>query len=242
MDEKQRIRATHWTEIKSGAKALLPLLLGVVPFGLASGVAVSQTGITPGDGIVMSVLVFSGAALLVALQLINSGAPVLISLISSLIVNLRFMIYSASLAPYFRKLPFRWKVLLSYLLSDQAYAVSILRFNNENQSSTRHLFFLGAAVTMWIAWQVSVGLGIVLGLKLAANLSLEFTIPLTFLALVVPAIKDRSTAMAALSAGVSVILLNNLPYKLGQIVAALIGILVGVLVERSSVWKKSGSS
>jgi len=240
-DQRGKEKDIRWIEAGNGAKALLPLLLGVVPFGLASGVAVAQTGIAPGDGVIMSIIVFSGAALLVALQLINSGAPVLVSLISALIVNLRFMIYSASLAPYFRKLPLRWRAILSYLLSDQAYAVSILRFNDENRASTRHWFFLGAAITMWFAWQVSVGLGIVLGLKLPASWSLEFTIPLTFLALVIPAIKDKPTAMAALSAGVSVVLLNNLPYKLGQIVAALIGILIGVLVERSNAWRKSGS-
>jgi len=107
------------SEFIAGVKALLPILLGVVPFGLISGITVIQTHIPPVSGFIMSLLVFSGAALIVALQLITTGAPALVIFFSALVINLRFMIYSASLAPYFNRLSIGRKGLLAYLISDQ---------------------------------------------------------------------------------------------------------------------------
>ncbi len=219
------------SEFVSGAKALLPILLGVIPFGLISGIAVTQTHIPPSSGFVMSLLIFSGAALIVALQLIATGAPALVVFFSALLVNLRFMIYSASLAPHFKGLsPWR-KSLLAYLLSDQAYAASITHLGESSFPAVAWLHFLGAGLTMWLAWQISVGAGMLLGAGLPASWSLEFTIPLTFLALAVPAIKDRFSATAAVTAGVVALLANSAPLKLGLVIAALVGIVAGTLLE-----------
>jgi predicted branched-subunit amino acid permease len=223
--------STQPREFFLGVRALLPILLGVVPFGLISGIAVISTGIPPASGLVMSLLVFSGAALIVALQLISTGAPAVVVLFSALVVNLRFMIYSASLAPLFRRLPRGRKSLLGYLLSDQAYAASIAHLGESPAPETRWLHFLGAGVTMWIAWQVSVGLGLFLGARLPASWSLEFTIPLTFLALAVPAIRDRYTVAAAASAGVMAVLADGAPFRTGLVLAALLGILLGTVWE-----------
>jgi predicted branched-subunit amino acid permease len=227
--------STARSEFLSGVKALLPILLGVIPFGLISGVAVIQTNIPAASGFVMSLLIFSGAALIVALQLISTGAPAVVVLFSALAVNLRFMIYSASLAPYFKNLSASWKSLLAYMLSDQAYAASILHISDSPLRDYRHWHFLGSGLTMWIAWQISVGLGMLLGTGLPASWSLEFSIPLTFLALAVPAIKDKSTVMAAFIASVVAILAVNMPFKMGMIVAALFGIVAGMLMDG---WKK----
>ncbi len=219
------------SEFLSGVKALLPILLGVVPFGLISGIAVVATHIPPASGLVMSLLVFSGAALIVALQLINTGAPALVVLFSALVINLRFMIYSASLAPLLRRLSGSRKGLLAYLLSDQAYAASITHMSAHAASPVAWLHYLGSGLTMWAAWQISVGIGLFIGARLPATWSLEFTIPLTFLALAAPAIKDRYTGAAALVAGVGAVLATNAPFKTGLVIAALAGILIG------SVWE-----
>jgi len=218
-------------EFAGGISAFSPILLGVIPFGLTTGIAVAQTGITPWEGAIMSGLVFSGAALLVALQLIQSGAPMLVTIASALMVNLRFMIYSASLAPHLKRLARGWKLLLGYLLSDQAYAVSISHLENDEEHQIGHWYLLGASLTMWFAWQISLILGMLLGLGLPAEWSLDFTIPLTFLALAVSPIRDKATALAALAAAVSAVLLGNLPYKLAIVVAAIVGIIVGILIE-----------
>lgn len=219
-------------EFISGVKALLPILLGVIPFGLISGIAVIQTHIPPVSGFVMSLLVFSGAALIVALQLISAGAPALVVLLSALVINLRFMIYSASLAPYVRRLSPGWKGLLAYLLSDQAYAASVMPMSASASPDVAWLHFLGSALTMWLAWQISVGIGMLLGASLPSSWSLEFTIPLTFLALAVPTIKDRYTALAAVAAGTAAVLAAGAPLKLGLVIGALTGIVAGMIFER----------
>ncbi len=222
---------TAHSEFLGGVKALLPILLGVIPFGMISGIAVTQTHIPPGSGFIMSLLIFSGAALIVALQLISSGAPAFVVFFSALLVNLRFMIYSASLAPLLKRLSNAWKSLLAYLLSDQAYAASINHLTESSNPDISWWHFLGSGLTMWVAWQISVATGMVLGARLPASWSLEFTIPLTFLALAVPAIKDRFTAAAALVAAVAAVLANGAPFKLGLVIAALIGISAGMLLE-----------
>jgi predicted branched-subunit amino acid permease len=198
---------------------------------MISGIAVVQTHIPPVSGFVMSLLVFSGAALIVALQLITTGAPSLVVFFSALVINLRFMIYSASLAPFLNRLSVGWKSLLAYLLSDQAYAASIAHISESSFPEVTWLHFLGSGLTMWLAWQISVGIGMFVGVRLPAGWSLEFTIPLTFLALAVPAIKDRFTAAAAVFAGVMAVLANGAPFNTGLVVAALIGILAGMFFE-----------
>lgn len=222
---------SKWNIFLEGIQAFMPLLVGVVPFGLITGVAVAQTNILPLDGLVMSFLVYSGAALLVALQLIQSGAPAIITILSALMVNLRFMMYSASLAPHFQKLTSKWKVLLSYLLSDQAYAVSISHLEDPLNQKMGHWYFFGAAAAMWLTWQSSLFLGMVVGVNLPSSWSLDFTVPLTFLALAVPTIKDKPTLLSALTASLTTVLMGGLPYKIGIVIAAIVGIAVGVIID-----------
>lgn len=222
---------SKWDILLKGIRAFMPLLVGVIPFGLITGIAVSQTNISPLDGILMSFLVYSGAALLVALQLIQSGTPALITIFSALMVNLRFVMYSASLAPHFKNLSPKWKILLSYLLSDQAYAVSISHLEEPSNQKTGHWYFLGAAIAMWLIWQSSLFLGMVVGVNLPTNWSLDFTVPLTFLALAVPAIKDKPSLISAFSAGLATILMSGLPFKIGVVIAAIIGIGIGAIVD-----------
>ena len=225
---------TARSEFIAGVKALLPILLGVIPFGMISGIAVVQTHIPPVSGFVMSLLIFSGAALIVALQLITTGAPALVVVLSALVINLRFMIYSASLAPLFKHLSVGRKSLLAYLLSDQAFAASITHLNESAFPRVSWLHFLGSGLAMWLPWQISVGIGIFVGARLPSSWSLEFTIPLTFLALAVPAIKDRYTLCAALIAAIAAVLARQAPFNSGLVIAALIGILAGFLFERSA--------
>ena len=154
------------------------------------------------------------------------------------VVNLRHMLYSASLAPYVASLSTRWKTLLSYLLTDEAYAATVIHYEKEGVAPLGHWFFFGAGLSLWTTWQLSTALGIFLGAQVPASWGLEFTLPLTFIALVVPNIKDRASAAAALAAGMIAILAYSFPYKLGLIAAALIGIIVGTWSE--GWWQKSG--
>jgi 4-azaleucine resistance transporter AzlC len=225
------------SELIAGAKAEMPILLGVIPFGLIYGVLASGAGLPASLAQAMSCIVFAGSAQFIAAQLIGTGTPALVLILTTLVVNLRHMLYSASVAPYIKHLRPQWKWLLAYLLTDEAYAVTILHYQETDDTSLahKHWFFLGAGLALWSTWQVSTGVGIFVGAQVPASWSLDFTLALTFIALVVPALKDRAGWVAALVGGTVAVLAAGLPFKLGLILAALTGILAGLGAERFAI-------
>ena len=216
----------------SGAKAIVPVLLALVPFAVAFGATAMGGGLSALEALAMSVFVFAGAAQLAAIPLMSAGASVAVVVLTVLVINLRLTLYSASLAPHFRRLPLGWKGLLSYLLTDQAYAATITRFDDgETEEPDKRWYFLGVALAIWVTWQAATMLGVFLGSWASEGWSLDFVLPLTFIALAVPAVKDRATAAAAISAGVAAVLAAALPLNLGLITAALVGVLGGLAAE-----------
>lgn len=216
----------------AGVRAEVPILLGVAPFGLIYGAIAISAGLPAALAQAMSALVFAGSAQFIAAELIAVGTPALVLLLTTLIVNLRHLLYSASLAPHVRSLPLRWKLALAYLLTDEAYAVTILHYNSpDSPPATRHWYFLGAGLALWSVWQISTALGIFLGAAIPAAWSLDFALALTFIGIVIPTLGDRPHVGAALSAGLVAVLAHDWPYKLGLLAAALAGILVGATLE-----------
>jgi predicted branched-subunit amino acid permease len=167
----------------------------------------------------------------VATQLLHESAPGFVIVLTIAVVNLRHMLYSASLAPYLASVSTRWKILLSYLLTDEAYAPAIIKYERDGLKPFSHWFLFGAGLALWTNWQVSTALGIFLGTAIPASWSLDFALPLTFIAMVVPVLKNRPAIASAVSAGVVALIAYALPYKLGLILAALVGIGVGTLLE-----------
>lgn len=218
-------------EFWSGVKDEAPILLGVVPFGLLYGALAISVHIPTLVSQAMSSIVFAGASQLIAAQLIGTGTSGLVVVMVVFVVNLRHALYSASVAPHVRHQGTGWKLLLSYLLTDEAYAVTITHYNREGDSPDRHWYFLGAGLTLWSAWQVSTAIGIFIGAQIPASWPLGFVLPLTFIALVVPSFKDRAGVTAALVAGLVGLLAFNFPYKTGLMLAALIGISMGLVIE-----------
>jgi 4-azaleucine resistance transporter AzlC len=215
----------------AGVQAELPLLIGVFPFGLIYGASALNAGLSKVESQMMSSIVFAGSSQLIATQLIHEAAPDFVIILTIAIVNLRHMLYSASLAPYLASLSTRWKVLLSYLLTDEAYAPTIIKYERDGVQPFTHWFLFGAGLALWTTWQVSTAVGIFLGAAIPESWSLDFALPLTFIAMVVPALKGRPYIAAALSAGVTALVAHSLPYNLGLILAALVGIVVGTLLE-----------
>jgi 4-azaleucine resistance transporter AzlC len=215
----------------AGARAEIPLLIGVIPFGLIYGALALGAGLSPAAAQMMSSTVFAGSAQFITAQLVHESTPGFVIVLTIAVVNLRHMLYSASLAPYIAALPTRWKMLLSYLLTDEAYAPTILHYEKVGAAPYAHWFWLGAGCTLWVFWQASTALGIFLGAAIPESWSLEFALPLTFIAMIVPVLRDRPGIAAALSAGVVALIAFSLPYKLGLIVAALVGIFVGTVLE-----------
>ena len=218
-----------------GVRAELPILIGVVPFGMIYGVLAIGAGLPPLAAQAMSAIVFAGSAQFLATGLYAAGAPGMVIVLTTGVVNLRHALYSASIAPYTRRLSLAWKGLLAYLLTDEAYAVAITHYlaggTDAESIQYKHWFFLGAGLALWSAWQASTAVGILMGSVIPSSWSLDFTLALTFIALVVPNIKDWAGLLAALAAGVTAVLAAGLPYKLGLVVASLVGITVGMLVE-----------
>lgn len=221
-------RSKHfWT----GVRSEIPLLIGVFPFGMIYGALALGAGLSSAAAQMMSSMVFAGSAQFITAQLVHEAAPGFVIILTIAVVNLRHMLYSASLAPYVAALPTRWKVLLSYLLTDEAYAPTILHYERNGISPHAHWFWFGAGSVLWITWQISTALGIFLGAAIPESWSLDFALPLTFIAMLVPVLKGRPAIAAALSSGLVALIVFDLPYKLGLILAALVGILVGTMLE-----------
>jgi 4-azaleucine resistance transporter AzlC len=218
-------------EFWNGVRDEAPILLGVVPFGLLFGALAISVHIAPAAAQAMSSIIFAGSAQFIAAQLVGTGTSGLVVLMVVFVVNLRHALYSASVAPHVKHLSTGWKLLLSYLLTDEAYAVTIMHYNREGDAPDRHWYFLGAGLTLWSAWQASTAIGIFIGAQIPAGWPLDFVLPLTFIALVVPALKDRAGVAAALVAGLVGLLATNFPYKTGLLLAALIGIVTGLVIE-----------
>ncbi|UTF55755.1 AzlC family ABC transporter permease [Natronosalvus rutilus] len=220
------------TDFVDGLRACAPLMLGMVPFAIITGVTAVNVGISPILAVAMSVVVFAGAAQLAAIDLIGQSAPIVVVVFTAIIVNLRFMMYSASIAPYLSRYSTLSKWFSAYVLTDLAYALSVTEFAETTPDErSRKWFYLGTAMMLWITWQVGTVVGVLLGANVPAGLSLEFAIPLTFMALLFPVLKGRPTAITALVAGFFAVITDPLPFNLGLVVAAGIGILVGVTVE-----------
>ena len=215
----------------AGVRAEIPLLIGGFPFGLIYGALALGAGLSPAESQMMSSIVFAGSAQFIASQLLHESTPGFVIVLTIAVVNLRHMLYSASLAPYVASLSTRWKVLLSYLLTDEAYAPTIIHYEKHGITPYAHWFWLGAGLALWIEWQIGTALGIFLGAAIPESSALEFALPLTFIAMLVPVLKDRPAIAAALSAGVVALLSFSLPYQLGLILSALVGILVGTVLE-----------
>jgi 4-azaleucine resistance transporter AzlC len=221
-------------EFAGGVRAQLPLMLGVFPFGMAYGAYAVDSGLSAALSQAMSVIVFGGASQFVGVQLMASGVPGAIIVLTTLLVNLRHLLYSASLSPYVAHLPQRWRWLLGYLLTDEAYAVGITRYRRGDGSPLRHWYLLGTALTLWVGWQISTAIGILAGATAGESWSLDFALPLTFIALVVPALDGRPALAAAAVAGAIAVAGHDWPYSTGLMTAAVAGVAVGTLVHRTS--------
>lgn len=217
-------------EFLRGFKAEMPILIGAIPFGLIYGAAAINAGIPPLAAQAMSLIVFGGSAQVIMTKLIGSGAPVFVTIATGFVVNLRHVLYSASIAPYFKHLNPLWKWFLPYLLTDEAYAVAISHYQQEGDIALKHWYFLGAGLALGLTWQISTAIGILVGTQVPASWSLDFTIALTFIAIVVPIITDRAMLLAACTASGVAIALSGMPYKLDLMVATFVGMVVALAI------------
>jgi predicted branched-subunit amino acid permease len=211
---------------------MAPMMLGVIPFGMVCGVGAIAAGASPIAALAMSMIMFSGAAQIVATQLLVAGAPFAVILLSCLVVSLRLLMYSATMAPYLRPLDHRWRSLLSFVLTDQAFAGTLQRFKRSDDVRANASYFLGTGVLLWGTWQIATIAGIVAGQVIPASWQLEFVVPLCFLAVLVPLLRDRVSIAVFAIAAIAVVALDAMPLRLSMICSGLLGIAAGILGDK----------
>jgi predicted branched-subunit amino acid permease len=234
-------------DFREGFTEMLPACVGLVPFGLVCGVGAASAGADVWAALGMSMIMFSGAAQILASQLLAEGAPFAVVVLTCFVAGLRFLMYSAAMAPYLKSLPSRWQNAIAFLLTDQAFAASIRRFDRQHgtrgdrqhdaRGDAKHdprggaLHALGGGLALWGCWQITNTVGYFAGNLIPARWSLDFAVPLCFIALVAPHLDRLPTIAAAASAAFAVFALAGLPMKLNLIAAGLVGIVVGTLVD-----------
>jgi predicted branched-subunit amino acid permease len=214
-----------------GVRDMTPMLIGIVPFGMVCGFGAVSAGASPLASLAMSAIMFSGAAQIVAAQLLAAGAPLIVIILSCLVMGLRFLVYSAAMAPYLRPLDHRWRNLLSFVLTDQAFAGPMQRFRDSDDLRANASYFLGGGTLLWVVWQLATLAGILVGQVIPASWQLEFVVPLCFIAVLAPLLRDRVSLLVTVVAGVAVIALDDMPMRLSLICAGLIGIAAGVAAD-----------
>ena len=219
--------------LRRGVRDVTPLLLGIVPFGVVAGIAAIDAGLSLVQAVGLSTLVFAGASQLATLELLEQGAPVTVVVATAVVINLRMLMYSASIAPYFQSFSGRVKAGLAYLLTDQAYALSIARYRSADDTD-RIAYYLGVGGTLWVVWQFTTIAGALAEAGIPPALGLEFAVPLVFLALLVPAMEDRPTTIAGLIGGTVAVVAAGLPLNVGLLVGAVAGIAAGLATETAA--------
>lgn len=216
-----------------GVRDGLPVLLGTVPYALVMGVAAASAGLTVPQAAGLSAFVFAGLSQLAAADLIGQGASVAVVVATALIINARFTMYSASIAPHLERMGREWRYLCPFFLIGPVYAVALAAYEADRPDHYGW-YMLGLALPSWVAWVAGTVVGMVLGAGIPEAWQLGFAVPLVFIAIVTQFIDDLGTVAAALVAGGVSVGVVGLPFGTGLVVAAVVGILAGVVVERSS--------
>ncbi len=222
-------RTTRWYD---GARAISPLILGVAPFGLIFGVTAINADVPAVAAWASSFIVFAGASQIAIVDVLDSGGAPWVALFTAIVINARLLMYSADMGRYTRG--FRWstRVGIGYLLTDQAYLVTAHRFPDPGRRDGFLPFYFGAGLTLWVSWQITTITGMLLGAAIPASWSLGFAIPLTFMALLVLAIRTPPGVVAAVVGAAVAVAAVGLPYSLGLPLGAVAGVLAGMASER----------
>lgn len=218
-------------DFRDGFAEMLPACIGLVPFGLVCGVGAAAAGFDWLAALGLSAVVFSGAAQILAIQLYAAGAPAAIIVLTCFVLGLRFLMYSAAMAPHLKPLGVRFRRTLAYMLADQSFAVAIRRFDEGHDKHEAALHFLGSGVALWSSWQITNLAGFFAGNLIPASWSLDFAVPLCFIALVAPLLRSLPAVLAAVVAAVAVLALADLPMRLNLAVAGVLGIVAATVCE-----------
>ncbi|HYD61480.1 MAG TPA: AzlC family ABC transporter permease [Noviherbaspirillum sp.] len=232
---------TRFSSLAAGARDTIPMLVGAAPFGMIFGTLVSAGPLAAWQGQLMSMSVFAGSSQFIAVGLVAGHAGMLVIWLTTFIVNLRHMLYAATLLPHVAHLPVRWRFALGFLLTDETFAVMNGYYARRHDNPHGHWYFLGSGLAMYLNWQSWTLVGLLFGAVFPQlqSLGLDYAMVATFIAIVVPQLSRLPHFGAAVAAGVFAYLLKDVPYKLGLMSAVLIGVATGLIIAR---WRASAQA
>ena len=209
---------------------ILPLIIPVIPFGIIFGAIGIELGFGPYLTYASSIIIFSGASQIAILQLLSAGASSLVAVTSSSVISTRHLLYGAVVSQHLNQLSIYWKIFLSYLLTDQAFAVSNEYFKKNTNNIFKHYHLVGSGFTLWFIWQFTTVVGIVLGSIVPDELGLTFTIPLTFLALLVNYLRNINHLVVIAISGISSLIFFDAPFKSYIIISSVIALVIAAIL------------
>jgi 4-azaleucine resistance transporter AzlC len=229
--------ATRSTSFAAGAHDTLPMLVGAAPFGMIFGSLAATAHIAPWQGQSMSLGVYAGSSQFIAVGLFAANAGMLVIWLATFIVNLRHMLYAATLLPHVRHLPRRWRWSLGFLLTDETFAVMDRYYRQHASAPHGRWYFLGSGLSMYVNWQCWTLVGLLFGSAFPQlqTLGLDYAMVVTFIAIVVPQLFKAPQFFAALAAGTVAYLLQGLPYKLGLLAAIAVGVGTGLSLTHATM-------
>jgi 4-azaleucine resistance transporter AzlC len=228
-DDYHHLRAEFW----AGARDTIPLIVGAIPFGVIYGTLAQQSGLSFAAALAMSIFVFAGSSQFIALGLLAAGTGWPMVVATTFVVNLRHLLYAATLLPFVKPLPRTWKAALSFWLTDETFVVAVKRYNQTDNSKAKHWYQLGSALSMYGNWQLCTLVGLTLGqiFPRIGSWGLDFAMPATFIGMVLPYLRSKPMWFAVGVSGLTAILTNSLPHKIGLMIAALAGVAAGIYIE-----------
>jgi 4-azaleucine resistance transporter AzlC len=231
----------RFTAFAAGTRDTVPMLIGAAPFGVIFGTLVASGPLHLWHGQLMSLIVFAGSAQFIALGLIAGHASFAVIWATTLVVNLRHVLYSATLAPYVAQLPARWRWALGGLLTDEVFAVAWAHYRLHPPGSIGPYYFLGSGLSMYLNWQVWTLAGLLFGAAFPGlqSLGLDFAMVATFIAIVVPQLVALRYLAAAVTAGALAFFWQAWPYRLGLLAAVFAGVALGVLLSRPGATRRT---
>jgi predicted branched-subunit amino acid permease len=222
------ISAVHRRDLVGGARAMIPWLLGVAPFGLVIGVSSAQAEMPTLVGVLTGPAIYSGSSQVATIELLSAGAAPLVIVGTALIINVRLILYSAAMATYWRDTPLWWRLGAAYLLIDPSFAVGMDGYARSGPRREAHAHYLGGAILLWAGWLAAIAIGAAVGTALPAALHLEFVIPLYLIGEIVPRLRSVAIRRTAAVAAIVSLAAFSAPLHLGLAVAIVAGLAAGL--------------
>jgi len=227
-------KSSALSQFFEGAKDTLPLIVGAIPFGIIFGTLAATAGLSFEATMGMSLFVFAGSSQFVCVSLVSAGTAWPMIVLTTFVVNLRHMLYGATMVPFYKNLNPLWKMVLAFGLTDETFAVAVSRYCQKDEAPDKHYYNLGSMVFMYTNWNLCTFIGLTAGKAFPgiSNWGLDFAMPATFIGIVIPYLVSKPMWASVVTAGTVSILAGGLPHKLGLMAAALAGVIMGLVCEK----------